>query len=231
MKKLLTLCSVVITLVAHAQVRYGIQLFDMHKTEAVFIMTTEQVQELKAEISEEKRFFKKAFNEVKREWDKTYAAAVKSGDKTFPKFPTKTFIWERSFKSKTFSSEDAANEWYAKQKRRVDAAMAARAEEIKNAKKAAKGEFTRGYSSRDDKKARKKAAKADMDVAMKEKMSEMIMLKLSEMLEYNRPIPVHFIYDPIAGAEEVMLKQIKKQDEAIAAYKERKAAGATEEEK
>lgn len=230
MKKLLTLCLVGFAWVAQAQLRYGVQLFDMHKTEAIYLMSADELRELKAEIAEENRYFKKAYGEVKREWDKQYAKALRSGDKTFPKFPTKSFIWVRSLKSKSLSSEDAAQEWYEKQKRRVDEEMTERAAAIEQAKKAAKGEFTRGYASRDDKKARRKAAKADMDLAMKEKMSELIMLKLSEMLKYNRPIPVHFIIDPVAGAEEQMQKKIKKQDDAIAAYKERKAAAEAAEE-
>lgn len=224
MKKLLLLITALCGLCLHAEKRYGVQLFDMYKTEAVYLMNAEEVKQLKADLAEEKRHFSKAFNNVKKTWSQQHREAVKAGDKDFPKFPTKTFIWVRTMKVKNNSSTEAANEWYTKQKKRVDEKMTQQAAAIKEAQKAAKGEFTRGYASRDDKKARKKADKLAMDVAVKEKLGEMISLELSTMLKYNRPIPVHFIIDPVAGAEESMTKKIDKQDAAMQAYEERKAA-------
>lgn len=224
MRKAFFLLTLLCGLSLHAQSRYGVQLFDMYKTEAVYLMSAEEVRELKAELAEEKRNFNKALNKVKKEWTTQYRNAVKAGDKDFPKFPTKTFIWVRTMKAKSLSSDEAAEEWYTKQKKRVDEKMSAQAAAIKEAQKAAKGEFTRGYASRDDKKARKKADKLAMDVAVREKLGEMVSLELSMLLKHNRPIPVHFIIDPVAGAEESMTKKIDKQDAAIKAYEERKAA-------
>lgn len=224
MRRAIFLLLTCVTSALYAQARQGVQLFDMYKTEAVYLMTADEVKQLKADLAEEKKFFAKAFNKVKKDWEKQHRDAVKAGDKDFPKFPTKAFVWVREMKVKSLSSDEAAQEWYKKQKTRVDAKMAAQAAAIEKAKKAAKGEFTRGYSSRDDKKARKKADKASMDVAVREKLGEMVALELSTMLKHNRPIPIHFIIDPVAGAEEAMTKKIDKQTAALKAYEERKAA-------
>jgi hypothetical protein len=221
---LLLLLTTLCTLNLYAQARCGVQLFDMYKTEAVYLMTSDEVKTLKADLAEEKRLFNKAFSKVKKDWEKQYRDAVKAGNKDFPKFPTKSFVWPREMKVKNLSSDEAAQAWYNKQKTRVDGKMAAQANAIKEAKKAAKGEFTRGYANRDDKKARKKADKASMDDAVREKLGETIMLELSTLLKHNRPIPVHFIIDPVAGAEETMTKKIDKQKAALKAYEERKAA-------
>lgn len=223
MKRFLLLLTASLGLYLHAEKRYGVQLFDMYKTEAVYLMDAEEVKQLKADLAEEKRYFSKAFNNVKKTWTQQHRDAVKAGDKDFPKFPTKSFIWVRTMKVKNNSTTEAANEWYAKQKKRVDEKMTEQAAAIKAAQKAAKGEFTRGYASRDDKKARKKADKRAMDIAVQEKLGEMVSLELSTMLKHNRPIPIHFIIDPVAGAEESVTKKIDKQEAAMKAYEERKA--------
>ncbi|MDO4528090.1 MAG: hypothetical protein Q4C03_04835 [bacterium] len=224
MKRFILLVTAFCALCLHAQKRYGVQLFDMYKTEAVYLMDAEEVKQLKDDLAEEKRHFNKALSNVKKTWTQQHKEAVKAGDKDFPKFPTKTFVWVRTMKVKNNSTDEAANEWYTKQKKRVDEKMTEQAAAIKAAQKAAKGEFTRGYASRDDKKARKKADKLAMDVAVREKLGEMVSLELSTMLKHNRPIPIHFIIDPVAGAEESMTKKIDKQDALMKAYEERKAA-------
>ncbi len=233
MKRVIICLSLILCAwVARAQMTIGVQLYDMFKTEMVFLMTPEEFRELKAEIAEEKAIFNRVVSKVKKDWDKQYAAARKAGDKLFPRYPTKPFIWVRSVKSKNFSTRKAAEEWYAKQKARVDAAMAARAAAIKEATKASKGAITAGYQSRDDKKAREKADKLALQEAVKEKLGEQIMLEMSALLKYNRPIPIHFIVDPVAGAEKTLGKQIAAQEQALEEYRARKAeaeaAGVTE---
>ncbi len=213
---------------ARAQMTVGVQLFDMFKTEEVYLMTPEEFRELKAELAEEKAVFNRAVSVVKKDWDKQYAAARKSGDKLFPKYPTKAFVWVRTVKSKNFSTKKSADEWYAKQKARVNGVMAAKAAAIKEATKSAKGAITAGYSSREDKKAREKADKLALQEAVKEKLVEAIMLEMSNLLKYNRPIPKHFIVDPVAGAEKNLGKQIEAQEKALEEYKARKAAAEAE---
>lgn len=203
--------------------KVGVQLYDMYRTEMVYLMTSEEVRELKAHLSEEKRVFNKAFGNVKRQWTKEQTAALKAGNKDFPKFPTKTFMWIRNAKFKNFSTDDAANEWYAKQKKRVDAELTARATAAMEAIKAAKGSVTAGYKDRDDKKARRKADKAEMAEAAKEKIAELVEAEMALLLKYNRPVPRHFLYDAVAGADKNVQKKMDAQDAAIEAYKKRKA--------
>lgn len=206
----------------------GVQLFDMYKTEAVSIMTAAEFRELKEELSEESRFFNNAYSAVRTEWTKTFLDAQKRGDKTFPKFPTKPFVWVRSCKTRNFTSKDAADKWLAKQTARLNAEHAAQAAAIKNAIKRAKGALASGYSSRDDKKARRRAEKADMDAAVKERLGEMVGQKLSTFLAFNRPIPKHFIFDPIEGPDKHTAKKMEQQDAALKAYRERKVKDAEE---
>ena len=203
----------------------GVQLYDMYKVEQVYLMTSEEVRELKAELAEEKRFFNQAFNAVKKKWTKDQTTALKAGNKDYPKFPTKAFIWVRTAKFKTFTTDDAANEWFAKQKSRVNNEMAAKADANMKAIKAAKSGVTAGYKSRDDRKERKRADKAEMANAAKEKAGEYIEIELAALLKFNRPVPRHFIYDPVAGADKNVQKDMDKQDAALKLYRERKAAG------
>ncbi len=225
MKRLLCALFVgVFALSAMAQSFVGVQLFDMYKTEEVYLMTSAEFRELQADLREEKSVFNRAVSIVKKDWDKQYAAARKAGDKLFPKYPTKAFVWVRSVKSKNFSNKKSADEWYAKQKGRVNAKMAEQAAAIVAANKAAKGGATAGYSSKEDKKAREKADKKALEEAVKEKLAEEVELQMANLLKYNRPVPRHFIVDPVAGAEKTLAKQIAKQEEALKAYKERKAA-------
>ncbi len=223
-KVLLVLGALCMTALVQAQSMVGVQLFDMFKTEQVYLMSPEEFRELQLDLREEKTVFRKVYSAVKKDWEKQVAAARKSGDKLFPKFPTKAFVWERTMKFKKFNNAKSANEWYGKQKGRVDGIMADKAAAMKAAVKAAKGGITAGYSSREDKKAREKADKLALEEAAKEKLAEEIELKMSELLKYNRPVPRHFIMDPVGGAEKNMAKQIAKQEAAIKAYKERKKA-------
>ncbi len=208
----------------------GVQLFDMYKVEAVSIMTPEEFRELKAFIQEESRVFNKAYGAIRKDWEKQYKDAVRAGDKDFPKFPSKPFVWVRSCKSKNFSSREAAEAWLAKQKGRVDAWMAAEAGKQKAAQKAAKGAMTKGYSGRDDKKARRHAERDQMNAAVKEKLGEMIEFKMAELLKYNRPVPRHFIVDPMQGTSEAknMGKRIERQEAAWKRYLENKAKAEAE---
>lgn len=224
MKLHLTLLAAFVALAVQAQSTVGVQIFDMYKVENVTLMTPEEFREFKAEIAEEQRVFNKALSTVKRAWDKQVADARKAGDKDFPKYPTKKFIFPRSFKSKNFTKREAAEEWLAKQQERVDAFMTAEAARIQAAQKAAKGSVTVGYADRDAKKERKRQEKKEMELAVMEKLGEEVELQMATMLKYNRPVPKHFIMDPIAGAEKTLSKKIAQQEEAIAAYKERKAA-------
>lgn len=218
---LFSLSTLLASAVSAAKV--GVQLYDMYRTEAVYLMTSEEVRALKADLSEEKRVFNKAFSTVKRQWTKDQTAALKAGNKDFPKFPTKTFIWVRTAKFKNFSTDAAANEWYAKQQGRVNADMSAKAAAAMAAIKAAKGSVTAGYKDRDDKKARRHADKVEMTEAAKEKISELIEIEMAALLKYNRPVPKHFIYDPVAGADKNVQKDIDKQEEALKQYQKRKA--------
>ncbi len=227
-RMVLFVAAVLCACVVQAQMTIGVQLFDMYKTEEVYLMSSEEFRELKAELAEEKAVFNRVVSKVKKDWDKQYAAARKSGDKMFPKYPTKPFVWVRSMKSKNFSTKKSADEWYAKQKARVNAQMAAKAAAIKEATKAAKGSMTAGYASREDKKAREKADKLALQEAVKEKLAETIELEMASMLKYNRPVPRHFIVDPIAGAEKTLGKQVAAQEKAIEEYKARKAAAEAE---
>lgn len=205
--------------------KVGVQLFDMYKVEAVYLMTSEEVKTLKAELAEEKRVFNKAFSNVKTKWTKEQQAAYKAGNKDYPKFPTKAFMWVRSAKFKTFSNDATANEWYSKQKRRVDAEMAAKAAADLAAIKSAKSSVTSGYKSRDDRKARKHADKSEMTAAAKEKAGEYVETEMATLLEFNRPVLRHFVFDPVAGADKNVQKKIEQQEAALKLYRERKAAG------
>ena len=213
-----------------AETIIGVQLFDMYKVEAVSLMDSEAFNELKAEIAEEKRVFNRALATVKKDWDKQYLDARKAGDTDFPKYPTKPFIFLRTYKSKVFTSQKSANDWFAKQKGRVDGAMAAKAAEAKQAMQGAKSLLSGGYASRDDKKNRKKAEKADMDNAVREKLGELVELQMSTMLEFNRPIRRHYIYDPLVGPDTHTEKKMAAFDKAFEEYKARKAAGVQPEE-
>ena len=224
-KSLLTLSLITLSSALALAAKTGVQLYDMYKVEQVYLMTSEEVRELKAELAEEKRVFNKAFSTVKAKWTKDQTAALKAGNKDYPKFPTKAFIWVRTAKFKTFATDDAANDWFAKQKARVSSAMAAQAEANMNAIKAAKSGVTAGYKSRDDRKERKRADKTEMSNAAKEKAGEYIELEMATLLKYNRPVPRHFVYDPVAGADKNVQKDMDKQDAALKLYRERKAAG------
>ncbi len=229
MRRYVALClTFICACLAQAQMTVGVQLFDMYKTEDVYLMTPEEFRELKADIAEEKAVFNRVLSTVKKDWDKQYADARKAGDKLFPKYPTKPFVWVRTVKAKNFSTKKAADEWYAKQKARVNADMTAKAAAIKAATKAAKGSMTAGYKDRDDKKAREKADKIALQDAVKEKLAETVELEMANLLKYNRPVPRHFIVDPIAGAEKTLGKQIAAQEKAIEEYKARKAAAEAE---
>lgn len=228
MKALLLLAASCAALAARAETFVGVRLFDMYKVEAVSVMTTEEFRELNAELAEEKRVFNKALQAVKRDWTKQYNDARKAGDKDFPKYPTKAFIWPRSVKTRNLSSKEAADEWLAKQQARVDADHAAIAAAQSAAAKASKGSVTAGYGSRDDKKARRQAEKNQLDEALKEKLGEAVELQMMALLKYNRPVPRHYVVDPIAGATtasgiSAIGKKIARQEEAIKAYKQRKA--------
>jgi hypothetical protein len=221
-----TLTLALVTLISSTvcAAKVGVQLYDMYRTEAVYLMTSEEVRTLKADLSEEKRVFNKAFANVKKQWTKDQTAALKAGNKDYPKFPTKTFMWVRTAKFKTFSTDDAANEWYGKQKGRLNGEMAAKAKAAMDAIKAAKAGATAGYKDRDDKKKRRHAEKAEMADAAKEKIGELVEIEMAALLKYNRPVPKHFIYDPVAGADKNVQKDMDKQDEALKQYEKRKAA-------
>lgn len=208
-----------------AEVLTGVQLFDMYKVEAVSIMSAEEFKTLREQIAEEKAVFNKAFSNVKRNWDKQVADARKSGDKEFPAFPTKPFIFVRTFKAKTFTSQKAADEWLAKQKARVAGDIASRLAAQKKAMNAAKNLLDTGYSSRDEKKQRRKAEKADMDMAVREKMGEQVETEMASMLKFNRPIPRHYLYDPLVGPDTHTEKKIAAYEAAFKAYQARKDAG------
>lgn len=208
-----------------AETIIGVQLFDMYKVEAVSLMSPEQFKELKAEIAEEKAVFNKAMAKVKKDWDKQFADARKAGDKDFPKYPTKPFVFLREVKNKTFTSQKAADAWFAKQKARVDGEMVAKLNEQKNAMKAAKNLLDTGYSSRDEKKARKKAEKADMNNAVREKLAEVVEVEMSALLKFNRPIKRHYVFDPLVGPDTHTEKKIAAFEAAYKAYQERKAKG------
>lgn len=226
MKRLLwTLLVAAAAAAVRAETIIGVQLFDMYKVEAVSLMSPEQFKELKAEIAEEKSVFNKAMAKVKKDWDKQFADARKAGDKDFPKYPTKPFVFLREIKSKTFTTQKAADAWFAKQKGRVDGEMVARLNAQKNAMNAAKRLLDTGYSSRDEKKSRKKAEKADMDNAVKEKLAEFVEVEMSAMLKFNRPIKRHYIFDPLVGPDTHTEKKIAAFEAAYKAYQERKAKG------
>ena len=211
--------------VVRAETIIGVQLFDMYKVEAVSLMSPEQFKELKAEIAEEKSVFNKAMAKVKKDWDKQFAAARKAGDKDFPKYPTKPFVFLREIKSKTFTTQKAADAWFAKQKARVDGEMVARLNEQKNAMNAAKRLLDTGYSSRDEKKERRRAEKADMNNAVREKLAEVVEVEMSALLKFNRPIKRHYIFDPLVGPDTHTEKKIAAFEAAYKAYQERKAKG------
>ncbi len=224
MRKMALLMAVAVAAVAQAQQMVGVRLYDMFKTENVLVLTSDEFRQLKADLAEEKRVFSKALNNVKREWTKRVTEARKAGDKDFPKYPTKQFVWVRTCKTKNFTTKAAADEWYAKQKARVDGEMAVKAAAMTAAAKAAKGGMTAGYGSRDERKERQKAERKQMETAVMEKLGEEVELQMALLLKYNRPVPRHFIVDPVAGAEKNLSKQILKQEEALKAYQERKAA-------
>lgn len=218
---------------APAQMRVGVQLFDMYKVERASVMTTEELRELQAEIREEQSVFRRAFAAVKRDWDKQYAEARKAGDKDFPKFPTKAFIWPRSVKTRNFSTQKAADEWLAKQQARIDAEMAALAGARARQAKASSAAATAGYKSRDDRKARRQAEKDELQAALREKLGEQVELQMAALLKYNRPVPRHFVIDPLAGVNTAggvseVGKQAARQEAALKAYRERKAAAEAE---
>lgn len=226
MKRLLaTIVICCAFLSARAEMLVGVQLYDMYKVEAVSVMTSEEFRELRGFLAEEKRVFNKAYAAVRQEWTKQYTEARRNGDKDFPKFPTKQFIWPRTCKAKNFATREAADEWLAKQKERVNAWMAAEAGARKEAEKAAKGAITRGYASRDDKKARRHADRDQMEAAVKEKLGEFVELKMAELLKYNRPVPRHFIIDPMQGTSEAKTigKKVERQEAAWKKYLENKA--------
>lgn len=225
MRALVLIAALCGALVARAEMLVGVRLFDMYKVEAVSIMTPEEFRELKGFLAEEKRVFNKAYAAVRQDWTKQYTEARRKGDKEFPKFPTKQFIWPRTCKAKNFTTREAADEWLAKQKARVDAWMAAEAGARKEAAKAAKGMITKGYDSRDDKKERRHAERDQMADAVKEKLGEFVELKMAELLKYNRPVLRHFIIDPMQGTSEAktMGKQVERQEAAWKKYLETKA--------
>lgn len=227
---LLALCA---TLPSFAATLYGVQLFDMYGTEDTLLLEKDAYDELKAEIAEEKKVFNKVLSEVRKDWEKQVKEARKSGDKEFPDFPKKDFIQVRTMKVKQFASKADADKWYAKQKGRTTSALTAKANAEKAAAKAAKGSATAGYKDRDAKKARKKAEKSEMDAAVREKLSEEIVAKMSDYLKYNRPVPRIIAIDAMAGAEEGgadahIAKEIAKQEAALQAYRERKAQAEAE---
>lgn len=223
LKHLTALALICAAVLCRAQIQVGVQLFDMYGTEAVMLMDRDQFNELRAEITEETRVFRKAFANVKKQWDTQYKEAVKAGNRDFPKFPSKKFIEPRKIKSKTLTTEKAANEWLTKQAARVDAAMAAKAKQIEAYNKGAGGAIISGYSGRDDKKARRKAEKKEMELATMEHLGEMVEVEMATLLKYNRPVPRNFIYDPVAGASKQVGELIAKQNEALEAYRKRKA--------
>ena len=224
MKRLLLLLCLAAMSAVRAEMLVGVQLYDMFKTEAVSVMTAEEYRELKEQLAEEKAVFGAAVRKVQADWNERYKAAVKAGDKDFPKYPSKPFVWVRTCKVKNFTTQKAADEWLAKQSARVNAEMAARANAATQAAKAAKGSVTSGYSGRDDKKNRRRQDKAQMDSAVREKLAEEVELQMATLLKYNRPVPRHFIVDPVAGAEKTLSKQMAAQEAALKAYRERRAA-------
>lgn len=206
-----------------AQIQVGVQLFDMYENEAVMLMSREEFNELRAEITEENRVFRKAFANVKKQWDTQYKEAVKAGNKEFPKFPNKKFIQPRRFKNKTLTTEKAANEWLAKQSARVNADMTAKAKRMEAYNKGGASSIVRGYGGRDDKKARRRAEKAEMAAATMEHLGEMVEVEMATLLKYNRPVPRNFVYDPVAGASKQIGEAIAKQNKALEDYRKRKA--------
>ncbi len=231
-KQWLAFGAVLCAVMAHAQAIVAVRLFDMNEVENVMLMSREEFNELRAEIQEENKVFRKALANVKKNWDKKRADAIKAGDKEFPKFPSGNFVRPRYFKEKTINGQEKANAWLAQNQGRINAMMSAQAAAMAQYNKSASGKLIQGYSGRDDKKAKKKAEKDEMKAAMIERMREEIATEMSSLLKYNRPIPVHFIYDPVAGASKQIAEQIKEQEKALEAYKQRKeaaeAAGAVE---
>ena len=64
--------------------------------------------------------------------------------------------------------------------------------------------------------------------ALKEKLGEEVELQMMALLKYNRPVPRHFIVDPLAGTTtasgtSTIGKKIAKQEAALKAYEQRKA--------
>ena len=228
MKAFILLLSLCAATFAHAQMYVGVRLFDMYKVEKALVMTTEELRELQADLNEEKRVFNKAVQTVKKDWTKQYNEARKAGDKDFPKYPTKAFIWPRSVKVQRFSSKEKADEWLAKQQARIDADHAAISAAQQKAAKSGSSSAIAGYKSRDDRKARRQAEKAQLQEALKEKLGEEVELQMMALLKYNRPVPRHFIVDPLAGTStasgsSTLAKKIAKQEEALKAYEQRKA--------
>ena len=230
----LLLAALCAAALGHAQLRVGVQLFDMYKVEQASVMTPEEWRELQQELREEQSVFRRAYATVKRDWDKQYAEARKAGDKDFPKFPTKAFIWPRSAKTRNFSTQKAADDWLAKQKARINADMSSKAAAQAALGQAYKGgKATEGYKSRDDRKARRQAEKDELQAALREKLGEQVELQMASMLKYNRPVPRHFIVDPLSGTNTAggvseVGKQIAKQEAALKAYRERKAKAEAE---
>lgn len=228
MKAFVLLLSLCAAAFAHAQMYVGVRLFDMYKVEKSLVMTTEELRALQADLNEEKRVFNKAVQTVKRDWTKQYNEARKAGDKDFPKYPTKAFIWPRSIKVQRFSSKEKADEWLAKQQARIDGDHAAIAAAQQKLAKSGSSSAVAGYKSRDDRKARRQAEKAQLAEALKEKLGEEVELQMMALLKYNRPVPRHFIVDPLAGTTtasgtSTIGKKIAKQEAALKAYEQRKA--------
>lgn len=225
MRALILLFAVSAGVMLRAETRYGVQLFDMHKVEAVSLMSSEEFNTLKAEINEEKRQFNRALATVKKAWTKRVTEAQKQGDRDFPRYPNKPFVWVRTFKVKSFTDAKAADAWLAKQKQRVDAEYTALVSAKKQAMKQAKGALTSGYSSRDEKKARKRAEKKEMDDVVREKLCEEVEMTMATLLAFNRPVPRHFVFDPVEGPDTHTAKQMAQQEAALKLYKERKEKG------
>lgn len=227
-KSLATLLTLCLALPVLAETFYVVQLFDMYGTEDTLLLNKEEYNELRDEIKEEQRVFKKVLSEVKKDWEKQVKEARKSGDKEFPEFPKKEFMQVRSIKVKQCSSKADADKVFAKQKGRTTNALSAKAAREKSAASAAKGSATAGYRDSDDKKERKKAEKAQLEAAVAEKLSEVIEAKMAENLKYQRPVPRIIAIDAMAGAEKGaadahIAVAIEKQEAALKAYRERKA--------
>ncbi len=225
MKTVVLICSLLCAVWVQAQAIVAVRLYDMYGTEAVKLMSREEFNELRAEIAEEKKVFRAAFAQVKKNWEKKRAAAIKMGDKSFPKFPSGNFVKTRYYKEKTINGQDNANAWLSQNQGRINGIMAAQAAATEQHNKSASGALISGYSGRDDKRAKKKAEKAEMKDAVIEHLREEVSKEMTTRLKYHRPIPVHFIYDPVAGGSKQIKAKVEEQEAAMEAYRKRKAAG------